>query len=292
MHSVNVLGLDVGFSARNETCALCLLNVDLERNGIGLVWWPERFLLENARGVFLRLSESHSNIGWVAIDAPLTPVRIALLPGVGRGVDKRFSKGAFSNPQRGPQPGSIRTPVQGWPLYEAGMVMAENIREARLGDYVPFEGFREKPSGGVVECIPKLTQALLVPQNVVRERQGTVGDHLFPLLFAKDGPHRSALDHALGGYELSEQVEDLIDQISSAPRRCHEELAAVVAAVQGVLLAIGSATIVGRAGDSEGYFALPHRRHWNPDWARAFDATARVDGVEAINLGCPFPEEP
>ncbi len=96
---MDVLGLDVGFSTRDETCALCLLSVNPERREIGLVGWPTCFLLENARDVFLRLSESHPNIGWVSMDAPLTPVRIVYLPGVGRGVDKRFSRGAFSNSQ-------------------------------------------------------------------------------------------------------------------------------------------------------------------------------------------------
>ncbi len=60
---MNVLGLDVGFSITRATNAFCLLNVDEERKEIGLIGWPERFLLENARGVFLRLFESHSNIG-------------------------------------------------------------------------------------------------------------------------------------------------------------------------------------------------------------------------------------
>lgn len=164
------------------------------------------------------------------------------------------------------------------------MLMVENLREAQLGDYVCFGDFREPPSGGVIECIPKLTQALLVPQDVVRGRRGTVDDYLFPLLFRRDGPYRPSLARVLAGYGFSVQVEDLIGRISSAPRRHHEELAAFVAAVQGVLVAIGSASVIGRDGDSEGYFALPHRGGWNLDWLRTFEST-RADGVEVIDLG-------
>jgi dCTP diphosphatase len=171
-------------------------------------------------------------------------------------------------------------------LYEAGMDIVENLREAMLGDYVEFADFGKEASTGVIECIPKLTQALLVPLETVRERRGTVDDYLFPLLFM-EGPYRSVLDRALGDYGCSTQVEALISEISSAPRRHHEELAAVVAAVQGVLVAIGRASVVGRDGDSEGYYALPHRGDWNSDWSRAFESTraAAADGVDVIDLG-------
>src|SRR5215203_2180395 len=197
---MHVVGLDVGFSTKKETCALCLLSVDPERQEIGFVERPKRFLLKDARGVFLRLSGTYPDIRWVSVDAPLMPTRLTHLPKVGRSVDKRFSRGAFSSSQGGPQPGSIRVPAQGWPLYQAGMIMLENLREAQLGDYVPFGDLRGNPAGGVIECIPKLTQALLVPQNVVRGRQGTVDDYLFPLLFGREGPYRRVLVRALGGY--------------------------------------------------------------------------------------------
>ena len=88
------------------------------------------------------------------------------------------------------------------------MDMVEDLRRARLGTYVPFEGFVSDPRGGVIECIPKLTQALLVFREVVRGRKGTVDDHLFPLLFEREGPHGRVLDRALGDYRSSTEVED------------------------------------------------------------------------------------
>jgi hypothetical protein len=106
-----------------------------------------------------------------SVDAPLTPVRLTDRPKSGRSVDKRFSKGVFHSSQGGPPPGSISVPLQGWPLYEAGMDVVGTFREAMLGDYGPFEGFEKAPSSGVIECIPKLRQTLLVPREVVRERR-------------------------------------------------------------------------------------------------------------------------
>ena len=97
-------------------------------------------------------------------------MRLTDQPKSGRSVDKRFSKGVFQSPQGGPQPGSISVPLKGWPLYEAGMHIPGKRREAMLDDYVPFEGFEKASASGVIECIPKLTQALLVPREVVRER--------------------------------------------------------------------------------------------------------------------------
>jgi NTP pyrophosphatase (non-canonical NTP hydrolase) len=167
------------------------------------------------------------------------------------------------------------------------MDIVEKLREASLGDYVEFADFGKEASGGVIECIPKLTQALLVPRETVRERRGPVDDYLFPLLFEKKGPCRRMLDRALGDYGFTSQVEEMISEISMAPRRHHEELAAVVAAVQGALVAIGGASVVGRDGDSEGYYALPHRGDWNSDWSCAFESTraAAADGVDVIDLG-------
>jgi hypothetical protein len=100
-------------------------------------------------------------------------------------------------------------------LYEAGMDVVGTFREAMLGDYGPFEGFEKAPSSGVIECIPKLTQALLVPREVVRERRGTVDDYLFPLLPEKEGPYRRRLDQALGDYGFTFQVEEMITIFSA-----------------------------------------------------------------------------
>jgi len=64
----------------------------------------------------------------ITLDAPVTPVRIKDRPKAGRCVDKRFSRGDFSNGKRGPQPSSIAVPAQGWPLYCAAMSFLDSLK--------------------------------------------------------------------------------------------------------------------------------------------------------------------
>jgi hypothetical protein len=99
-----------------------------------------------------------------------------------------------------------------------------------------------------------------------------IDDYLFPLLFARGGQQRPFLDRLLGIYELSEPAEAEIGEICLRPRHFHEELAALVAAIQGVLVANRRASIIGSVGDSEGYFALPRQEDWNPEWRSVFES--------------------
>src|ERR1700676_3337934 len=46
----------------------------------------------------------------ITLDAPVNPGRIKYKPKTGRCVEKRFSRGDFSNGKRGPQPSSIAVP--------------------------------------------------------------------------------------------------------------------------------------------------------------------------------------
>jgi hypothetical protein len=171
---MNVLGLDIGFSVTKTTNSFCLLDVDEKRKEVGLVEPAKRFLRGEALELFRRLSRFYPETKWVSVDAPLTPVRLSDRPKSGRSVDKRFSKGVFHSSQGGPQPGSISVPLQGWPLYEAGMDIVGKLREAMLGDYVPFEGFEKAPSSGVIECIPKLTQACSCPERLYASAGGSL----------------------------------------------------------------------------------------------------------------------
>jgi hypothetical protein len=171
---MNVLGLDIGFSVTKTTNSFCLLDVDEKRKEVGLVEPAKRFLRGEALELFRRLSRFYPEIKWVSVDAPLTPVRLSDRPKSGRSVDKRFSKGVFHSSQGGPQPGSISVPLQGWPLCEAGMDIVGKLREAMLGDYVPFEGFEKAPSSGVIECIPKLTQACSCPERLYASAGGSL----------------------------------------------------------------------------------------------------------------------
>jgi hypothetical protein len=93
--NMNILGLDIGFSTTRATSSFCLLSLDLERAEVELIERPQRFGANSAQGIFQHLSRSYEDIGWISVDAPLTPERIVHRPKSGRSVDKRFSRGRF-----------------------------------------------------------------------------------------------------------------------------------------------------------------------------------------------------
>lgn len=119
-------------------------------------------------------SEVVSAADLITLDAPVTPVRIKDRPKSGRSVERRFSRGDFSNGKRGPQPSSVAVPAQGWPLYCAAMDFLGSLSG------VGFPLFRlpaaDEAMGGcrlrgkVVEVLPKLTMALLTPKERTRTR--------------------------------------------------------------------------------------------------------------------------
>ena len=280
-----IVGIDVGFSLTEKTGALYVLGIDPEDRAIQLVQRPFRFVPAEAPHVLKGMALQNEGVHCISVDAALTPVRLLQRAKSGRSVDKRFSRGGVRNASRGPQPGSIATPRQGWPLYEAGMDLVENLQAAGLGRYVHFAHFERAPVEGVIESIPKLSQALLVPPKVVRERdkKTKIDDHIFPLLFADNGSEREALDRALGGFVFSDEVEAEIENMALKSRRYHEELGAFVAVFQGVLATLGRGSVVGQAGDNEGYYVLPPRDAWHPEWLQTFDTT-RADSVKVIDL--------
>ena len=130
---MHVLGVDVGFSKTERTSAFCILRVDSQNRKVEFAEKPRRFAQAEKSELFRRLVQQYGDVRWIAVDAPLTSVRLRHRPSSGRSVDKRFSRGAFSNSNRGPQPGSIATPRQGWPLYEAGMALVEDLHAVGLG---------------------------------------------------------------------------------------------------------------------------------------------------------------
>ncbi len=79
----------------------------------------------------------------------------------------------------------------------------------------------------------------------------------------------------MGLYKFSETLENEIENISKNPKRYHEELAAIVAAVQGVLFEVGTATAIGFDGDFEGYYLLPSITYWDKVWSDCFSKTVQ-----------------
>ncbi len=287
-----VCGIDVGFSedAGRQTCCYCVIDVCPDSQSFELVSFPRKFSYIGSLQGFEHLCEQHKDIQLFSMDAPLTPVRLQRRPSSGRRVDKRFSRGDFSNGKRGPQPSSICSPKQGWPLYNAGMTLVDRLQQVKsAARYLTFADFKGQPKSGIIECIPKLTLSLLMPRDQVMGRTDQIDNFLFPLVFNAGGkPAR--LVRTLDGLTLSETAQQAVRIFSSHPRKYHEELGAFVAAFQAALFCVGHASIAGCEGDHEGYYVLPAQRDWHPDWLKAFRETPNK-GIDIINANTPDASE-
>ena len=271
-----VMGLDVGFSSSRKTCCTYLLRVDPTTCTIGLAADGERFALPEAEKTIGELLKERGLPRVIAIDAPLTPTRHEACPSSGRSVDKWFSQGLFSAAKRGPQTTSIAVPKQGWPLYCAGMDLVDVVRKlVPDSHYIRFEDLNDPNARGMIECIPKLFHALLLDPAIVQQRSSQIDDELFPRLFV--GNMRSCLDELLGSFTLDEDLEAELRKLAAKPSSFHEEIGAIVAALQAVLFLIGRCSAVGCTGDTEGYFVLPAMALWDERWLEALRSVAHRD---------------
>jgi hypothetical protein len=276
-----VLGLDVGFSPSRKTCCAYMLRVDPITNSISLAGSPRRFALPDAKPTLRQLFAASGLPKMIAIDAPLTPTRHQTCPASGRAVDKWFSQGRFSAAKRGPQTTSIAVPKQGWPLYCAGMELLEVLQSLAPDlSYIRFEDLNDPNAHGVIECIPKLFHALLVDPATVQQRAVQIDNDLFPQLFA--GGMRGRIDDLLGSFSLDQQFESELRRLAASPSMFHEEIGAIVSALQCALFLTGRCSVVGCSGDKEGYFVLPAIALWDEQWVDAFRSIAKRD--ETVRL--------
>lgn len=257
---MRVLGIDVGFSATKKTSCYCAFNI--ENKTISFVIEPFKYDVNFDLQEVVKINEYEI----ITIDAPLTPMLYAERPKTGRKVEKLFSNAIFGNsPHRGPQPSSIAVPAQGFPLYQAGM---KTISKLCPYTYLSISEISQGARKGIFEVLPKMTQSLLFPRQVVADRIGQFDDFLFPLLFKKSSQYRQLLESLMGEYKFSDEVERYIENIN--PSKHHEELASIICAFQGFLVTVGKSTIVGFRGDYEGYYALPNKDYWNLEWYNCF----------------------
>jgi hypothetical protein len=261
---MRILGIDAGFSTVKDTSAYMILEVNAKN--IQLVTEPTKFVVTDAPSIFN--STLLKDIDIITIDAPMTSKEHLEKPKTGRTIDKAFSGGKFTNSKRGPQPGSISTPKQGWPLYVVGMKLKMHF-EMNSFTYISLVDKENKSNSKVVlEVIPKLSQSLLLERNILVERPKNIqiDNHLFSYTFDKD----SVFLKSFGDYKIDNKVHKLIDLYKSNTKKYHEELAALIAALQGVLFAIDSYSIVGVYGEYEGSYLLPSINYWNDEWKAEF----------------------
>jgi hypothetical protein len=280
-------GIDVGFAAVGKTSAISafLVQKTIERPRIALAHGTDVLsstaldrLIERREGPL-----ADERVRLVTLDAPVTSTDHATMPALGRLPDRRFSRGAFSNSKRGPQPSSIRVPKQGWPLYRRGMAILAQLESIGF-PYVSITAAEELalPLHGTMEVVPKLTMALLCSRNllaVARPRTGffkQIDNWLFSQIFAQTG---QTAPLAPGGERqhlmrlLQPPIEIDATVFAEAARidglatnaEKHEAIGAFAAGFQGALALAGVACVV---GDQESHFLLPHL--WHRDWEEAW----------------------
>ena len=261
---MRILGIDVGFSTLKETSAYMI--IEINATDIQLVTEPTKFVVTDASSIFN--SELLNNIDIITIDAPLTTKEHLEKPNTGRTIDKVFSGGKFTNSKRGPQPGSISTPKQGWPLYLAGMKLKRHFETNRFTYISLVDKVNKNNNKVVLEVIPKLTQTLLIERNTLVERPKNrqIDNYLFSYTFDKN----SVFLKLFRDYKIDNMIHKLVELYKSNTNKYHEELAALIATLQGVLYAIDSYSIVGTHGEYEGSYLLPAINYWNNEWKVEF----------------------
>lgn len=256
---MKILGIDVGLSKKSKTSAYCVL--EITSNNIEVRTKPTKFIYIEYKSVFSK--EFLQLLDVITIDAPLTLSRISEKPNTGRCIDKLFSGGSFNNSKRGPQPGSISTPKQGWPLYEAGMELKEYFHSQGF-EYKLIDKLVQKDRKIIIEVIPKLTQSLLVEREILvdRPKNSQIDNYLFNHTFKVNSNFRCSFEK----YMFSEEVEYLIALYSTNTKKYHEELAGLLAALQGVLFSIDNYSIIGFSHAFDGHYLLPNLNYWNTHW--------------------------
>ena len=68
---------------------------------------------------------------------------------------------------------------------------------------------------------------------------------------------------------MDSALESEVKRLAAHPSRFHEEIGGLVAAIQGAPFLVGRYSVIGCAGDHEGYFVLPPVALWNDQWAEA-----------------------
>lgn len=261
---MKVCGIDVGFSEVSATSAYCI--VEVVDDMIQLIIEPTKFCITDYPSLFSEDFISELNI--ITIDAPLTESLISSIPKSGRRIDKIFSGDIFNNSKRGPQPGSISTPKQGWPLYLAGMELKQYFGQKGYNFFVMDQDSLNFDKPVLLEVIPKLTQALLASPELVASRP--TNKQIDDFLFAHTFDLNSAFRKCFGKTRFSGRLESCISLYTSNPKKYHEELAALIAALQGALYSIRSCSVIGFIGETEGHYLLPPFDAWSIGWKDAF----------------------
>lgn len=263
---MDLIGLDIGFSATRRTSGVARLSESDLALGRATSSWESMFELLGSR----------NTTEVAAIDAAL----LRELNMEKRACERIFSLGLF---QRRCKPGLSHVRGTGRKLREAGHEIAKQLSDVTSGHNLTSEFPRVWPGRNLVEAFPNAFLGVLIPSArfdaMPRLRRGKKFDWLYDQCC--DIIAFSNVVDAIG----SEEVRGILATIER--NRDHEERAALVCLLTAAAVAEGRYTAVG--DEQGGYFFLPPWDSW-AEWARQELDTqrGRTESIEVWISGEQF----
>lgn len=243
--SMNLLGVDVGFSATSRTTGLAWrIDNKVEATKTGTSWVSRRAALP-----------SGATFAIAALDAPILPEHAGELY---RGCEGVFYGDAFWNRCR---PG-LSHYGRGVALRRAGTESASQFA-AVLSGRTLLPDLAVRPECGLVEAFPNAFLGVLLPDEIYddcpRPAQERKSDWMY-----REAAERGALARLLAdlGWADTRTKKQFLDQAS--PNGDHDVRAALICLLTAGFAAHGNATVVG--DQTHGWFWLPPTKFWQP-WA-------------------------
>ena len=241
--SGSVLGIDVGWSLRQRSSAICRL----EWTDSWISWTVEHFtaVLEVRQAAVRRLAGSHSLLA-VALDGPLRG-DLAVIDRY-REAERALSAKAIAS--RISQPGSSRSPVGRLLNHHTNEFAQLVLAHAAIAEARHRHAIHPR---AIVEAFPTSFLGLMIENPEKGERQQR-SDRYFEAATAS-----GVLARLLGEFLPNRSLKQDIGAL-----RHHDDRSAFVCAVTALCVAADDYTTV---GDSNGWIILPPVR-WLAPWAR------------------------
>ncbi len=242
--SLNVIGLDAGFSATKRSSGVAWLRQERLKVGCANASWEDRW----------RLLDGAELVQVVAIDAPILPS----LSDRSRLCERVFSRGSF---QRRCKPGLSHVPGTGQNLRKAGQSSTEQFSSITAGSDLVSPFPRVVAGVNVVEAFPNAYLGVMLPgrcfDNVPLIKRGKKFDWLYDLCLIEKRL-LNVMDEI--GVKRVDSLREMVEV-----NRNHDERAALVCLLVAVGVTTGRYTAVG--DESGGYFFLPPWETWS-EWAQ------------------------
>jgi Protein of unknown function (DUF429) len=261
LRSGSVLGVDVGFSEKRRSSAVCRL----DWNETEITFEVARFrALDDERRAVLAQVTAHKPISCAAFDGPL---RQGLdLIGRYRCAEAILTRGF--RPLIG-KPGQSSTPV-GKQLNQAANACARAVLE--VADVATAAHDQRIHDHAVCEAFPTSFLGLMLPNpGDITANRSNRSDLFFDVL-ARAGSLGDLAEALIPGRRLVHSFESVTN---------HDERAAIVCALTALCVATGDYTAV---GDDDGWIVLPPHRFIRP-WA--LQMLARNCGVSELHPSGP-----